>query len=339
MRSGLFFLPFFSSGSCLHRRDELVLLVWGLILAGAGQEGPKLWLRAGQCWHRAQLGSAECCPLPNAAGGRHFTFPGLETAAAHRSGGRSSHPSLPRAWTPQLRLWGPAAHLPSGSCPWLSAQPQRKVLYSTPPKDCCEKKHSPANQIFSPWSSARLRSEVSTKEGGRGGQCLVKPAGWMIQCLLPACSAAQILLSCPNPAPWSLQGACQRALPASGNAAVPPSQPYKLRQKPRLCLAQDDPSCPSGSSRDKLCSWPLISGHSGLCPSWLHPLGWLHSLECIYQDECWGHHLPQAGHWEQLGWPWALSISKFIQLQNWNSRKLNLWPKVLPKSKVGSLCL
>lgn len=37
--------------------------------------------------------------------------------------------------------------------------------------------------------------------------------------------------------------------------------------------------------------------------------------------------------------PCPFSMSKFIQLQNWNSRKLNIWAKLLSESKVGSLLL
>lgn len=107
---------------------------------------------------------------------------------------------------------------------------------------------------------------------------------------------------------------------------------------------RNDPSYPSVSSRDKLCSLPLISRSQWAVPS----AGFIPWAGCIPlcafirnggQDGCWEHHLPQAAHWEQVGWPCPLSTSKFIQLQNRSSRKLNLWAKLLPKSKVVSLLL
>lgn len=88
MRSGLFFLPFFSSDCCPHQRNELVLLVCGVPSwhwqGRRGQSCAVEW-----CGHRdrAGLGSAECCPLPKAPLRRHLTFPRIETSAAHSAAG------------------------------------------------------------------------------------------------------------------------------------------------------------------------------------------------------------------------------------------------------------
>lgn len=88
----------------------------------------------------------------------------------------------------------------------------------------------------------------------------------------------------PKSGPWGLQGACQRALPAFGNAAVLPSQFCKLRQKPRLCLAPGmilhGQVAHPGISCAHCHSFP---GHMGCALCWLHALGWLHPLVCIYQ--------------------------------------------------------
>lgn len=152
IRSGSVFLPFFSSGCCLHQRNGLILLVWGFVLALAGQEGAKLC--SGVVWAQshgwAGLGSAECCPLPKAPVRTHLTFSRIETSAAHSPAGVGQH--LPPS--PAQNMNDPCSGCAGPSAPrtlaWLSEQPQGKVLHSTAPKHCCEKKQSQTKPIFSP---------------------------------------------------------------------------------------------------------------------------------------------------------------------------------------------
>lgn len=82
---------------------------------------------------------------------------------------------------PRSGCWGPCSHLPSGFLSMGVSTATREVLYSTAPADCCEKNQSQTNQIFSPWNSATLRSNVSTEQGEREGWCLVKHIGWRVQ--------------------------------------------------------------------------------------------------------------------------------------------------------------
>lgn len=140
---------------------------------------------------------------------------------------------------------------PSGFCPWVSAQPQRKTLDSTALGHCCEKKQkqSQTNQIL-------LRSDMSTKQGEKEGQCLGEPVGWMIQ--VPPAQLAQNLLpgGCRVDARglWLPLGMlqCYQASPTK------PALQALVKAK-AVFGTRVDPSCPSGSPRDKLCSWPLIS--------------------------------------------------------------------------------
>lgn len=132
-----------ASTTCPHQRNGLVLLVWGFILAVAGQGGPKLCRGSPgqQCCVGTELGWA----LQSAAhfltlllGGfdlsrdRDISCPQLQEWRQ----GFSPFPP-PSMNNPHSGCRGPPQPIcPQGSCPWVSAQPQREVLYSTAPKDC-----------------------------------------------------------------------------------------------------------------------------------------------------------------------------------------------------------
>lgn len=276
MRSGLFFLPFFSSGSCLHWRDELILQVWGFILAGAGQEGPKLWLRAGLCWHRARLAGL-CRVLPTSQ------CPCRE--AFHLSRGRNT--SCPQEWRQSFPPFPPQSmNTPAQAVTLQPTCPQGPVhgcQHSHKGKCCIQHllkilvRKNTAQQIKSSPHGAQPGWEVmwaQSREEGEDSVWLNQLAEWF-KCLLPACSAG------PNPAPWSLQGYARGLCLPLGILQCHQASPTSSGKSQGCVWHRNDPLCPSGSSRDKLCSWALIPRSQGAVPQLASSLG-LAAFPCVH---------------------------------------------------------
>lgn len=159
-----------------------------------------------------------------------------------------------------LRLSSPQPICPQDSCLGVSAQPQRKVLYSTACKDCCEQKQSQTSLVPMKLSHAEKWCEHKV---GRKRRAVFGRTSWLND----------------SSAFWQPAQLAQNLVPEVCRARVRGLwlplgmlQPHKLWQKPRLCLAPGmilrAQVARAGRSRTH-CQW--FPGHSGLCPQLAAP--------------------------------------------------------------------